>query len=94
MKDRKALELQQAWESDDRWTDVVRPYSAADVVRLRGAVKIEYSLARMGAERLWRLLRSEPYIRASAPKPGPRRCKWCKPGSRRFMSAAGKWPAT
>ena len=48
----------------------MRPFSADDVVRLRGAVTIEYTLARMGAERLWRLLRSEPYIRALGAQTG------------------------
>jgi isocitrate lyase len=70
MKDRSAFELEQSWKVDDRWTDVVRPYAAEDVVRLRGAVKIEYTLARLGAERLWRLLRSEPYIRTLGAQTG------------------------
>ena len=55
---------------DERWADVKRPYSAEDVVRLRGAVKIEYTLARLGAERLWRLLHTEPYVRALGAQTG------------------------
>jgi isocitrate lyase len=50
------------WAASDRWRGIVRPYSAADVRRLRGSVVIEHTLARMGAERLWRLLHSEPYV--------------------------------
>src|SRR6202047_2494646 len=45
-----------------RWEGVERPYSEADVARLRGSVKIEYSLARLGAEKFWRLLHSEPVV--------------------------------
>ena len=72
MRDRDAVELEQSWKSIERWADVKRPYSANDVVRLRGAVKIEYTVARLGAERLWRLLHTEPYIRALGRRPGPR----------------------
>jgi isocitrate lyase len=47
-----------------RWEGVIRPYTKADVERLRGTVKIEYSLARLGAERLWKLLQEEEYVAA------------------------------
>jgi isocitrate lyase len=70
MQDRDLLELEQSWRIDDRWLDVERPYSPEDVVRLRGAVKVEFTLARLGAERLWRLLRSEPYIRTLGAQTG------------------------
>src|ERR1700731_4784126 len=46
----------------DRWPGIKRPYSAADVARLRGSVHIEYSLARLGAEKFWRQLHSESVI--------------------------------
>ena len=55
---------------DERWADVKRPYSAKDVVGLRGSVKIEYTLARLGAQRLWRMLHTEPYIRALGAQSG------------------------
>jgi isocitrate lyase len=57
-------ELQRRWENEPRWRGVTRTYSAADVVRLRGSVRIEYTLARRGADRLWNLLHSEPYVPA------------------------------
>jgi isocitrate lyase len=57
-------ELLSRWASDPRWTGIERPYNAADVVRLRGSVRIEHTLARMGAERLWNLLRDEPFVPA------------------------------
>jgi len=57
-------ELERRWKTDKRWEGVTRPYSAADVVRLRGSMPIEYSLAKWGASRLWLLMRSEPYVAA------------------------------
>lgn len=49
--------LEQDWATNPRWTDVVRGYSAADVVRLRGSVLPEYTYAKRGAEKLWNLVR-------------------------------------
>ncbi len=57
-------ELASNWKGNLRWQSVTRPYSAEDVVRLRGSIQIEYTLARLGAERLWNLLQSESYIAA------------------------------
>ena len=51
--------LQHDWDSNPRWTGIKRPYSAADVVRLRGTVQPEHTLARRGAERLWKLVNGE-----------------------------------
>lgn len=48
-----AAEIQKDWSSNPRWADVTRPYPAEEVVRLRGTVPVEYSLARQGAEKLW-----------------------------------------
>ena len=55
-------QLEQDWRDNPRWKDVKRGYSAADVVRLRGSFPIEYTLARRGAEKLWRLVNTEPYV--------------------------------
>src|SRR5947208_5064106 len=63
-KARAAMELEDSWKGNLRWKGITRPYSAEDVVRLRGSVQIEYTLARLGAERLWNLLHSEPYVAA------------------------------
>src|SRR4051794_15329939 len=54
--------LIKSWENDPRWSGVNRPYSAEDVDRLSGSVRIEYTLARMGAERLWDLIQTEAYV--------------------------------
>ncbi|MGE5222278.1 MAG: isocitrate lyase [Omnitrophica WOR_2 bacterium] len=53
-----------SWENDPRWQGIQRGYSAEDVERLRGSIQIDYTLARLGAEKLWRLLETEPLIRA------------------------------
>ncbi|WP_017591324.1 isocitrate lyase [Nocardiopsis potens] len=57
-----AAALQQEWESDPRWKGIERTYSAEDVIRLRGSVTEEHTLARLGAERLWSLLHDEAYV--------------------------------
>lgn len=60
----QAEALERAWKTEPRWQGVERPYSAEDVLKLRGSVRIEYTLGRMGAERLWHLLTTEPYVHA------------------------------
>lgn len=62
--DSEAARLQDEWASSARWAGVTRPYRADDVLRLRGSVRIEHTLARLGAERLWDLLQSEPFVAA------------------------------
>lgn len=59
-----AAELAAMWESDPRWDGVERTFTAEDVIRLRGSVREENTLARRGAENLWNLLHTEEYIRA------------------------------
>ncbi|MBC8163962.1 MAG: isocitrate lyase [Roseiflexaceae bacterium] len=53
-----------AWATDARWQGIERPYEAEQVLRLRGSVQIEHTLARLGAERLWELLHREAYVAA------------------------------
>ncbi|QUX27338.1 isocitrate lyase [Nocardiopsis akebiae] len=57
-----SAELQRDWETNPRWAGIERTYSADDVVKLRGSVTEEHTLARRGAERLWDLLRTEDYV--------------------------------
>ena len=59
-----AAELQEIWDTDPRWDGVERTYSAEDVIRIRGSVREEATLAHRGAENLWNLLHTEDYIRA------------------------------
>jgi isocitrate lyase len=57
-----AEQLQDEWDNDPRWESTERTYSAEDVIRLRGSVQEEHTLARLGAERLWNLLHTEDYV--------------------------------
>jgi len=57
-------ELKQQWATDPRWAGIQRGYGAEEVVRLRGTVAIEHSLARLGAEKLWKSLNTEPFVNA------------------------------
>ena len=56
--------LEREWATESRWNGIKRPYSAADVYRLRGTVQIEYTLAKRGATRLWQLLQQDEPITA------------------------------
>ena len=56
--------LQKDWNENPRWKGVTRPYSPEDVTRFRGTVDIEYSLARQGAEKLWKYLHEKPFVNA------------------------------
>jgi isocitrate lyase len=56
--------LKKDWNENPRWKGVTRPYTPEDVVRLRGTVDIEYSLARQGAEKLWKSLHEKPFVNA------------------------------
>ena len=61
--DKRVQQLRESW-NEDRWKGINRPYSAEDVIKLRGSVDIEYTLARRGAEKLWDLLNTEDYVNA------------------------------
>src|SRR5579883_1815314 len=62
-EEREAIEeIEEEWRSD-RWNGIVRPYTAADVYRLKGSVKLEYSIAKLTSRKLWDLLHREPFVR-------------------------------
>ncbi|MCB1626094.1 MAG: isocitrate lyase [Xanthomonadales bacterium] len=61
---KSVAELEQDWRDNPRWAGVTRPYSAAEVVRLRGTVPVEHSLAKQGSEKLWRYLNTEDWVNA------------------------------
>ena len=61
-REQQIAELEKDWAENPRWKGIKRGYSAADVVRLRGSFPIEYTVARRGAEKLWKLVNSEPYV--------------------------------
>lgn len=56
--------LRRDWQENSRWNGIKRAYTAAEVIRLRGSVLIEHSLAKRGAEKLWGLLKHEPFVNA------------------------------
>ncbi|RMG97968.1 MAG: isocitrate lyase [Chloroflexi bacterium] len=56
--------MKQDWQTNPRWQGIKRPYSPEDVLRLRGSIQIEHTLARLGAERLWKLMHETPYVHA------------------------------
>lgn len=64
MMNERAQKLQQSWENDSRWTGIKRPYTAEEVIKLRGSIDIEQTLARRGSEKLWNLLNTEDFINA------------------------------
>ncbi|HZG86380.1 isocitrate lyase [Paenibacillus sp.] len=81
MIDRKlqAKELERKWRTP-RFEGVARPYSAEDVVRLRGSVVVEHTLAKRGADKLWSLLQSEPYVHALGALTGNQAVQQAKAG--------------
>jgi len=76
----KPTNLEHDWKTNPRWQGVTRPYTSADVERLRGSVRIEYTLARLGAERLWGLLHSKPYVNALGAMTGNQAVQQVKAG--------------
>jgi len=63
-REQQVQALAKDWAENPRWKGVKRNYSAEDVVRLRGSVQIDHTLAKRGAEKLWTLLQTEPFINA------------------------------
>lgn len=78
--ERRAASLENEWHSSPRWNDVERTYSAQDVVRLQGSVTIEHTLAKRGAEQLWKLLKSEAYVHALGALSGGQAVQMVKAG--------------
>src|SRR5881296_328907 len=68
------------WTENPRWKGITRPYSVEEVERLRGSIRIEYTLAHRGAERLWNLLQSEPYVPALGAMTGNQAIQQVKAG--------------
>ena len=68
------------WANNTRWAGVTRSYSAEDVVRLRGTVHIEHSLARLGAEKLWKSLHREDFVNALGAMTGNQAMQQVKAG--------------
>jgi isocitrate lyase len=80
MKHADVLALENHWETDPRWAGVERSYSAEDVVRLRGSLQEEQTLARRGAERLWTMLEEQSFVRALGAMTGGQAVQMVKDG--------------
>src|SRR5688500_14836594 len=76
---KEAIDLAREWDAP-RWSGIDRDYTSEDVVRLRGSVRIEHSLARLGAEKLWRLLAEEDYVNALGALTGGQAVQMAKAG--------------
>jgi isocitrate lyase len=61
-REQQIAAIEKDWAENPRWRGVKRSYSAADVVRLRGSVQVEHTLAQRGAEKLWKLVNTEPFV--------------------------------
>ena len=61
-REQQIAQLEKDWAENPRWKGIKRSYSAADVVKLRGSLQIEHTLARRGAEKLWKLINTEPFV--------------------------------
>ena len=61
-REQAAAQLTKEWAENPRWKGIKRNYSATDVIRLRGSLLIEQTLARRGAEKLWELVNTQPYV--------------------------------
>jgi isocitrate lyase len=79
-RDLEATKLKQEWAQSPRWKGVQRGYAAEDVVRLGGSIPIEHTLARRGAERLWKLVTEEPFINALGALTGNQAMQQAKAG--------------
>jgi isocitrate lyase len=63
-RDTLISQMEKCWNTDPRWKGAKRPYSAQDVIQLRGSVKLEHTLATLGADRLWKLVNTDDYVHA------------------------------
>ncbi len=61
-KNQQIMSVKQFWADQDRWAGVERPYGAEDVAKLQGSLQVEYTLSKVGSQRLWHLLNNEPYV--------------------------------
>jgi isocitrate lyase len=72
--------LRKAWATDPRWQGITRSYSAEEVLRLRPSINVKYSIAERGANRLWDLLRTEPYVSTMGALTGAQAAQYVKAG--------------
>ena len=77
-----------------RWAGIERPYTSEDVERLQGRFRVEHTIARLGAERLWQLMASEPYVAALGALTGAQAVQMVKAGLKAIYCPGGRSPRT
>ena len=80
MRELEAQKLQQQWSENPRWRGIKRGYTAEDVIRLRGSVQPEHTLAKRGAEKLWNLVTTEPFVNSLGALTGNQALQQAKAG--------------
>ncbi|ANC78906.1 isocitrate lyase [Fictibacillus phosphorivorans] len=80
MSQSRVEKLQNMWQNEERWSGVQRPYTAEEVIRLRGSIDIEHTLAKKGAEKFWDLLQNETYVNALGALTGNQAVQQAKAG--------------
>jgi len=89
-KEQEIAQLNKDWSENPRWRGIRRGYTAEDVIRLRGSVKIEHTLAKLGAEKLWKLCNERPFVNSLGALTGNQRCSRSRPACRRSTFRAGR----
>ena len=84
--EKQVLDLKNDWEMNKRWSYVKRPYTAEEVVKLRGSLQPEYTLARVGAEKLWKMLKEEDYVHCLGTLTGGQAIQGVKAGAKAIYS--------
>ena len=79
-RDQEIAALKQDWAQNPRWNGIKRGYTAEDVVRLRGSLKIEYTLAKSGAEKLWKMVNERPFVNSLGASTGNQAMQQVKAG--------------
>jgi isocitrate lyase len=80
MNNSRVEKLKEMWQNEERWQGVTRPYTAEEVIRLRGSIDIEHTLAKHGAEKFWNLLQNETYVNALGALTGNQAVQQAKAG--------------
>src|SRR5438270_11722759 len=79
-REQQITALKKDWAENPRWKGIKRAYAAEDVVRLRGSIPIEHTLARRGAEKLWKLVNDEPFVNSLGAMTGNQAMQQVKAG--------------
>src|SRR5258706_13494601 len=80
LREQAIAQLQKEWKENPRWKGINRGYDAVDVVKLRGSVKIDHTLARLGAEKLWKKCNEMPFVTSLGPLTGNQAMQHAKAG--------------